>query len=443
MSSPCAFLLLLSTLALVAATYNPPSDRAVLSHFIFGNTYSYQTQDWEYNFQLASKSGIDSLVFNIAQDSWTEQQLDAAFKAAPKYSTKICFSFDFAVASWTTSSVISSLERYVGMPAYFKYQGSKGGGKALVSTFDGPARANVDWTAVKAAVPNIYVVPHLSIDEVEANPPGIDGALNWNAWATQNNLPINGNASTVDDHIMQNALGATKAYATLVSPWSFTNYHAYGVNKEWIFKSDDLLVTRWNQMLTFAESAPGAHIDLVELYSWNDYGESNYQNDITKAYSNEFSGGDDAWSMGFKHDGWRLLNIPFIKAFKAYHTSVSTADIDTEMVVFYHRPYPADTLCAGQSQPVLGASFVPDQVTIVSTLHSPVQLTVKSGGHITKANAAAGVQTNHVPMQLGAQSVTVTRNGKTCGQVTSAVQVKNSCSTPNYNANVEYIIVKC
>lgn len=439
MVSSCILILLFSLQMLYSwAAPVPGNGRAVLAHFIFGNTYSYATENWENDFTLASQSGIDALVFNLGADSWTQTQLDAAFNVATQYSTKICFSFDFAVAPWTTQTVIPTLQRYITSPAYFRY-----GGGALVSTFDGPANVNVDWTAVKAAVPGLFIVPHLSIDEVKTNPPGIDGALNWNAWATQDNLPIDGNSSTVDDHIMQGLLGPNQAYATLVSPWSFTNYHANGVDKEWIFKSDDLLVTRWNQMLQFATSAPGAHIDLVELYSWNDYGESNYINDISKALPNEFSGGDDAWSIGFKHDGWRLLNVPFINAFKAYETSVSESDIDTELVVFYHRPYPANLMCDGQTQPVLGSSFVPDEVTIVSALKSPVQLIVNSGGTTTNLNADSGIQSNHVSMQLGLQSVTVMRNGVTCGQVTSAVQVNGTCSTPNYNANVEYIIVTC
>ena len=420
------------------------SDRAVIAHYIFGNTYSYTQQEWDNDFTLASESGIDAFVFNIAMDDWTPARLAEAFAGVPGNSTtKICFSFDFAVAQWNTGSVISTLQQYVNHPNYFKYQGGKGGGKSLVSTFDGPARFNVDWTAVKAAVPNIYVVPHLPISEVQNNPAGIDGALNWNAWATRENLPIDGNSSTVDDHIMQDALGPDKAYATLVSPWSFTNYHANGVDKEWIFKSDDLLVTRWNQMLTFATSEPGAHIDLVELYSWNDYGEGNYMNDISKALPNEFSGGDDLWSLGFKHDGWRLLNAPFIKAFKAYETSVSTSDIDTEMIVLQHRPYLAGTMCTGQSQPILGSSFVRDEVTVISTLKSPVELVVTSGCTETDLTLAEGVQTAHVPMEVGSQSLTVTRNGVACGLVTSSVEVTDTCSSPNYNANVEYLIVQC
>jgi len=437
------FVIILFVVALHSLEATCASDRAVISHFIFGNTFSYTKQDWEDTFALASQASIDALVFNVGRDDWTESQLKVAFSVAPNHLTKICFSFDFAVAPWNTALVIDTLQRYVTQPGHFKYEGGIGGGKYLVSTFDGSARLNVDWVAVKAAVPNIFVVPHLSPDELRAKPPGIDGVLNWNAWATRDNLPIDGNSSTVDDHAMQNELSDKQAYATLVSPWSFTDYHANGISKQWIFKSDELLVTRWKQMLTFASSEPGAHIDLIELYSWNDYGESNYQNDISKSHSNEFSGGADAWCKGFKHDGWRLLNIPFTKAFKAQKTSVTTEDIDTELVAFYHRPYPAKTLCTGQTQPVLGSEFVPDQVTIISTLKSPAQLVVTSGGVTTNIQVQAGLITNRVHMELGRQTVAVMRNGKKCGAVTSAVEVKDNCATPNYNANVETVFVKC
>jgi len=411
--------------------------RAVLSHFILGNVNSYKQQDWEQTFDLASKASIDSFVFNIGRDSWTETQLDLAFSVAPNYFTKICFSFDLAVASWDTQNVIETLKKYATQPGHYKYDG-----KYLVSTFDGGARANVDWVKVKDGVPNIFVVPHLPPNVI---PPGIDGVLNWNAWPTRDNKPIDGNSSTVDDYIMEEELTEGQAYATLVSPWSFTDFSGNGVTppKNWIFKSDELLVTRWNQMLKFASDKPGAHIDLVELYSWNDYGESNYQNDISKSLDDEFSGGSEAWCKGFKHDGWRLLNIPFTKAFKAEELSVTTKHIDTEMVVFHHRPFPAKTLCTGQKDRILGYDIVPDQVTIISMLKSPAQLVIKSGNKITNAQAQAGLDTNRVHMELGSQTVTVMRNGTKCGEVTSTVVVKDSCDTPNFNANVETVFLKC
>jgi glucan endo-1,3-alpha-glucosidase len=363
--------------------------------------------------------------------------------ASAEYHTKICFSFDFAVAPFNTQSVIAILQRYSNLPGHFRYQGCKGQGTILVSTFDGPASTHVDWVAVKAAVPNLCVVPHLSIDEVRAKPLGIDGAINWNAWATRDNKPINGNASTVDDHIMQDLLGANKVYGTLVSPWSFTNFHNNGVDKVWVFGPDVLLVQRWQQMLAFETSKPGAHIDLVEIYSWNDYGESNYHNPIGDAHADEFAGGDDAWCKSFKHDGWRYMHTPFIHAFKNHHASVSECDISSEIITMQHRPYPADTVCAGQSTPIPGASFLPDQVTIFSAVKAPVEIQVTSGDTTTKLSATAGVQANKAPMKIGRQSMIVTRNGKRCGAVTSSIAVTSSCTSPNYNVNVEYVVLNC
>ncbi|KAH9979974.1 glycoside hydrolase [Lactifluus volemus] len=427
------------------ATTKSASDRAVVAHFIFGNTYDHTRHDFQREFDLAAEIGIDAHVFNIAQDSWTTQQLDVAFGVAANSTTKIVFSFDFAVADWNTGSVISTLQRYSELPGYFRYQGSKGGGKGLVSTFDGHARFDVDWLAVKAAVPNIYVVPHLSIDEVKSGVPGINGALNWNAWPTRNNLPIDGNVTTVDDHIMQNALGHNQSYAAQVSPWSYTNFNAYGIIKEWVFpsQSDLLLTDRWQQMLGFAKSAQGAHIDIIQIYSWNDFGECNSINDITIAHPGEFSGGDDLYNKGFKHDGWRYVMPPFIKAFKSFATAVTTEHIQTEIVTFYFRPYLAKTLCSGQSRPITGSEFQHDMVAFIGQTKRPVQLVFTSGATSTVINFGAGLSTSRVPMQLGQQKLSATRNGKSCGQVTSSIVVTDTCTTPNYNANVEYILLNC
>jgi glucan endo-1,3-alpha-glucosidase len=428
-----------------SAITKSPSDRAVAAHLIFGDTYAHTPKKWQREFELAAEIGVDALLLDIVlQDPWAPQQLDSAFNAATNSTTKIAFSFDFAMADWTTGTVISTLQRYTGLPGYFRYQGSKGGGK-LVSTFDGPARLNVDWPTVKAAVPDIYVVPNLSIDEVEAHPPGINGAVHWNAWPSRFNLPIDGNVTTVDDHIMQNALGPDQAYGAQLSPWFFTNYHDHGVDKEWVFpsNSDHLLIDRWQQMLGFDSSAPQAHVDILVIYSWNDCGECTYINDIGAWDVAEFSGGDGSYCQGFKHDGWRLLMEPFITAFKAFATALTTEHILTEIVTLEHRPYLAKTLCSGQSQPVPGSEFQHDVVALIGQTKSPVQLVVTSGATSTVINFGAGLSTSKVPMQLGQQKLSVTRNGKSCGQVTSSVVVTDTCSTPNYNANVEYILLNC
>jgi hypothetical protein len=54
-----------------------------------------------------------------------------------------------------------------------------------------------------------------------------------------------------------------------VSPWFFTHYNAQTFNKNWLYLSDTLLIDRWNEILNLQPQ-------LVELITWNDFGESHY-----------------------------------------------------------------------------------------------------------------------------------------------------------------------
>lgn len=54
-----------------------------------------------------------------------------------------------------------------------------------------------------------------------------------------------------------------------VSPWFFTHYAPDSFNKNWIYRSDTLFIDRWNEILNLQPQ-------LVELATWNDFGESHY-----------------------------------------------------------------------------------------------------------------------------------------------------------------------
>ncbi|KAG7441403.1 uncharacterized protein BT62DRAFT_486574 [Guyanagaster necrorhizus] len=68
------------------------------------------------------------------------------------------------------------------------------------------------------------------------------------------------------------------------SPWFFTHYGRDTYNKNWIFNLDDwLFAARWEQLVKNK-----AEVNLVQLLSWNDYGESHYLGPI-------FVGDMDCW----------------------------------------------------------------------------------------------------------------------------------------------------
>ena len=80
-----------------------------------------------------------------------------------------------------------------------------------------------------------------------------------------------------------------------------TNPQHYGVdtlNKNFIFRCDDwLLARRWELLISGRNE-----IDIVQIITWNDYGESHYMGPIAGAQP-----GSESWTTGFDHQGRRLL----------------------------------------------------------------------------------------------------------------------------------------
>lgn len=62
-------------------------------------------------------------------------------------------------------------------------------------------------------------------------------------------------------------LGKTMPYMMPVSPWFYTNLPEW--HKNWLWRGDDLWYDRWEEVLFWQPN-------LVEIISWNDYGESHY-----------------------------------------------------------------------------------------------------------------------------------------------------------------------
>jgi len=76
---------------------------------------------------------------------------------------------------------------------------------------------------------------------------------------------------------------------------------------QWVYRGDDwLLVRRWEYLLAYRHA-----IDIVQVISWNDYGESHYLAPVRGAQPNS-----QAWVNGFPHSPWLVLNAYFARAFK-------------------------------------------------------------------------------------------------------------------------------
>lgn len=65
------------------------------------------------------------------------------------------------------------------------------------------------------------------------------------------------------------ALGPNKTYMAGISPTFFTHYGVDSLDKNFVYGSENNYATRWQQVANI--SAP-----LVQVITWNDFGESHY-----------------------------------------------------------------------------------------------------------------------------------------------------------------------
>ncbi|KAB2569065.1 Mutanase, partial [Lasiodiplodia theobromae] len=174
--------------------------------------------------------------------------------------------------------------------------------------------------------------------------------------------------------------------------------------------TDDLYVTRWNEILQFGTR-------FVEIVSWNDYGESHY---IGPLASKHYDDGNSKWTNDMPHNGWSTLAAPFIAAYKAGATSVSASHVSAtggDKLVYWYRPQPKGLNCASTdnvgSAPA-GADLVADSVFVAALLTSGATIEVTSGGNGVKtAEAGAGVSVFEFPLGTGKQSFALKRGGQT------------------------------
>lgn len=92
-------------------------------------------------------------------------------------------------------------------------------------------------------------------------------------------------------------LTSDKPYMAAASPLYFAHYGKEGdwaFDKNYIYRSDDLLFpTRWGQIMSMA----GRHSpEMVQVISWNDYGESHYIGPVMGAEP-----GSQGWTRNMPH----------------------------------------------------------------------------------------------------------------------------------------------
>ncbi|KAI1357908.1 glycoside hydrolase family 71 protein [Xylaria arbuscula] len=390
------------------------AEKPVYAHFIVGIVENYTVDDWKADIAQAQAIGIDGFALNCAPeriDDYTPKQLANAYQAAEELGFKMFISFDFAYwSTGDTAEITDIVGNYSSHPA-----------QAYYSTFVGD---NMDWNAVKNALPDqkITALPNIQDPSFLASAQtGLDGAFSWYAWPTDGgNSIIPGPMTTIwDERFIQNLAG--RPYMAPVSPWFFTHFNT----KNWVFICEDQPTLRWEQMLTLQP-------EIVEIVTWNDFGESHY---ISGSQPNHSDDGSSAWASGYPHDGFRTLWAPYIAAYKS---GASTPTVESDQLVYWYRTTPKDTVCASDT---LGApngiQYLADVVFAATMLTEPAELTVTSGSNApVTVTVDAGIHTANFTMGVGQQSFSVSRNGAVILSGTSEKEIASSCETYNYNPYV-------
>ncbi|GAW26498.1 putative glycoside hydrolase family 71 protein [Rosellinia necatrix] len=283
----------------------------------------------------------------------------------------------------------------------------------------------MDWNAVKNALPDqkITALPNIQDPAFLANAQtGLDGAFSWYAWPTDGgNSIIPGPMTTVwDERFLDNLAG--RPYMAPVSPWFFTHFNT----KNWVFICEDQPTLRWEQMLQLKPA-------IVEIVTWNDFGESHY---ISGNQPNHSDDGSGAWATGYPHDGFRTLWAPYIAAYKA---GAAAPSVSADQVVYWYRTTPKATVCAGDPLgPPNGIQYLADVVFVATMLTEPAELTVTSGDGAAPVTVSvgAGIRTTNFTMGVGPQHFSVSRGGVEILGGTSEKDVADSCEKYNFNPYV-------
>jgi Glycosyl hydrolase family 71 len=389
-----------------------------------GNANGNSVAEWTDDIQLAKAAHIDGFALNIAaQDSSNAASLSNAFTAANQVGGfKMFFSFDYAAEGpWAASAVIDLLNEYGPNGAYFQYNG-----KPLVSTFEGPQNSG-DWPSIKAATGCFFIPDWSSLGPDAAVGTGVvDGLFSWNAWpngATDMN--------TASDEAYLNAL-AGKPYMMPVSPWFFTDLPGYG--KNWLWRGDDLWYDRWQQVLQI-------NPDLVEIITWNDYGESHYIGPLRSDDYGLFTYGQAPYNYAanMPHDAWRTF-LPYVIDTYKY----GNAPIPSEQVVTWYRVNP-NTACstggttgntASQGQTEVSPTTVSlDKVFFSALLDGPANVDVTIGSSTVAGTwrntpaGGSGIYHGSVPFNGATGPFTVTIWRSVNGAQSTVAEVEGAAIT--------------
>ncbi|KAL0478277.1 glucan endo-1,3-alpha-glucosidase [Acrasis kona] len=404
-----------------SATNEP---RYVFAHYMIGNSYATTQEMFKIDLIHAVGMGVDGFALNLGPEDWMWDRVEKLYTAARDFPNfKLFFSFDMHRMG-DPNAIVEWIRRFSNRPNTYKYNN-----KIFVSTFAGESQSfgesgpNEGWNnKIKNPLRNqgieIFFVPAWT-----AMGPNnffdrnwvVDGAFSWNSW------PNGGSPMTTaeDDIYMNGARQKGKAYMAPLSPWFYTHLPQW--NKNFLYKSEFLLLDRWEQMLRIKP-------EMIEIVTWNDWGESSYLGPIQGAKPEN----SDVYVDGYDHIAFREMSIPFLQAYK---NGQDQPTINKDAFFFWYRPHSKNAGCGdGYGRPERW-DLVEDNVYVVVFATSDAQMVINTGGQSRGFPVRAGVNRVSTQFVVGSQSFELQRNGQPILKATGSVPVYDNCPKGTYNFN--------
>ncbi|CAK5266096.1 unnamed protein product [Mycena citricolor] len=414
-----------------------------------GNTYPYKGTDWNADMTQAASHGIDGFVLNVGKEDWQFDQVARAFDAAAGLTQPflLFLSFDMRWAP-LPDALDRDRREYSSIPSssasdtdhlcrYLRAFGShtemyRHRGRVVVSTFAGEnsqfgqvGGMNEAWTFARQEMENIVpiiFIPAFFIDPARyPDLPVIDGAFNWNgSWP--NHLTPGHPRHDIEHPRLDTDLQHVKSLSKRL--FMASHYGPDTWNKNWIYRGDDwLFVRRWEDLVSRRDA-----IDIIQIISWNDYGESHYICPTVRGAQPN----SEAWVDGFPHGAWLRLSAFFIRAFK----DGVYPRIERDEIFVWGRPH-TRSATAPDSVPRPENWELTDDVFWVLILSSGAGTVCLRSGENAPAftSISYGINKLSHPLDVGG-SMLVTLERK--GQIVAQCEAKGFCFTDRpavYNFN--------
>ncbi|KAJ3754592.1 glycoside hydrolase [Lentinula raphanica] len=412
-----------------------------------GNTFPYTSQDWLNDIKLAHASGIDGFALNMGSDDWQPARVADAYAAAQNSSLdfKMFLSLDMSILPCSTVNDASSLRAlvttYLSHPNQLRYSRGSATQLPLVSTFAGESctfgqgSVSDGWRTQFAQHPDlqgkITFVPSFFVSPTQMSQfqGVVDGTFNWNGgWPVELTTDSTGSSSSTLSSTLKNLLGintttnaignfigstdsdsqflnassgsaSNNVYIAAVSPWFFTHFGKNSFNKNFLYIADQHLYSkRWESLIPAQEPL----VDIVEIISWNDYGESHYVGPIEGALPT----GSEAWTDGMNHTAWLSLTSYYAAAFK--NGSYPSVPLDEERVVMWSRTHPAAANAVSDSVgSVPGSELVLDALWAVTVLSAPANVTLQVVPSSSNSDSTASIAEETFTVPAGLTKLTI------------------------------------